>query len=193
MGGYFRYALCSVDVLGELVSAEGHDERTQLAEVAPGETGADEDGIRLTLTASSLTAWQIKDVIAALIVVGLLFGLAQLPFAPQAVKSNLAVIALLCLAPSAVEVLVLNSVRHRHYSLHLYPERLVVSQGWVFRQVVTIPRSSILNLRFRRGPILRRLGLMSVSIMTIADQHKIGPLDAAQTKLIERFVNGDLT
>jgi membrane protein YdbS with pleckstrin-like domain len=141
------------------------------------------------LPASALIAWQIRDSITAVVAAGLLFGLAQLPFVTPSV---LAVACLFALTPSAIEILFLNRARHRRYRLHVYPERLVICQGWAFRHMVTFPLGSILNLRLRQGPVLRRLGLTSVSIVTIADHKTIGPLDAEQVGLIESFVKGDL-
>lgn len=179
------------------MSAEAHDELAYLAEGAHGEADdccerGREQAIRLALPASALTAWQIKDAMAGLTVVGFVLGLARLPFASFVSEFALFVICLLFAAPTALDILVLNPARYRRYSLYLYPQRLVLSQGWVFRQVVTIPRGSVLNLRFRQGPVLRRLGLTSVSVLTIADHQKIGPLDASQVRLVEGFVNGDL-
>jgi membrane protein YdbS with pleckstrin-like domain len=177
--------------------ARHKDGLTHPAEAALGGAESDsrgrEDGTHLTLTAASLIAWQIKDALIALVVLAALFGSAQLPSAPAWVKADLVLICLLCMTPSALEILVLNGIRHRRYSLDVYPERLVVSHGWIYRQVLTIPRSSVLNLSCRQGPVLRMLKLTSVTVLTIADHHKVGPLDATQADLIERFVNGDVS
>ncbi|MDZ4179824.1 MAG: PH domain-containing protein [Coriobacteriia bacterium] len=147
-------------------------------------------GTRLTLVPESLKAWQIKGVLTGLGLAALLVGASWLPFAPELLTANLVLICLLCLAPPALEAVFLDPLRHKHYSLCIHPDRLVISQGVAFRQTIIIPRSSILNMRLRRGPVLRRLGLTGVSILTIADQHRIGPFDAAQTGMVEDFLNG---
>jgi len=172
------------------VSGQAHNECTCLA-AAVSEHGEDaRHGTRLTLVPGSLRVWQIRGVLTGLVVATLLVGASWLPFAPELLTGNLLIICLLCLALSVLEALFLDPIRHKRYSLCIHPERLVISQGVIFRQTTTIPRKSILNMRLRRGPVLRRLGLTGVSILTIADQHRIGPLDAAQTGMIEEFVNG---
>lgn len=172
------------------MSGQTHKECTPLAAAVSAhgkEVGAE---TRLTLVPKALRVWQIKGVLAGLALTALLIGASWLPFAPELLTANLALICLLCLAPPVLEAVFLDPLRHRHYSLCIHPEQLVISQGVWFRQTIIIPRRSILNMRLRRGPVLRRLGLTGVSILTIADQHRIGPFDAAQTGMIEDFVNG---
>lgn len=158
--------------------------------------GVDEDrcsgsALPIKLPAASLLAWQIRDLVGFAVAVAVITGLSRIPaLAGLPLAYHVLVYALL-LTPSAIEMLVLNPRRHRHYALEVRPGQLVISQGSVFRQVITIPRDSVLNLRERRGPVLRRLGLTYVSVLTIADQHRIGPLDSEQSELIRRFVDGD--
>ncbi|MBS3973590.1 MAG: PH domain-containing protein [Actinobacteria bacterium] len=144
----------------------------------------------LTLVHGALRVWQIRGILGGLILVALIVAASWLPFAPELLTSNLAIIFLLCLAPPVLEALFLDPLRHKRYSLRIHRERLVINQGVIFLQKTVIPRSSILNMRLRRGPVLRRMGLTGVSIVTIADHHNIGPFDAAQVEMIEEFMNG---
>lgn len=156
-----------------------------------GEAGASQSPPRLRLARSVLSLSQIWDSLIAVVVLIAIIAFAQLPFAPEFLKSNLAIICLLYAASAIADVLVVTPFTHRRYSLQVFPDRLIIRQGWIFQQVVTIPRRSVLNLRHRRGPVLRRLDLTTVSLLTIVGDQRVGILDPGQVQLIEGFVNGE--
>lgn len=148
---------------------------------------------RITLDRAAFYAWQVRDMVVALGSGGALAVLSLSSGIDHVPKSMLSIAVGLCLGSSLFELGMLNALRFRRYAIEVYHERLMLSRGWVAQEVIVIPRVNVLSLRMRQGPVLRRLGLTTTTLITVADRYHLGPLTEAQRALVQRFVGGDLT
>ncbi len=69
-------------------------------------------------------------------------------------------------------------------SCELYPRRLVIRRGLIFRVEKTIPLTKIQDLTFRDGPILRALDLCKISVETAGQSAGPGMAEADLTGII---------
>lgn len=54
---------------------------------------------------------------------------------------------------------------------------LRIRKGWMFRKSVTVPFNRVQHVDTKQGPLLRRFGLMAVSVHTAVGEHDIEALD----------------
>lgn len=81
-------------------------------------------------------------------------------------------------------VFVLPPIRYARWRYEVSDDFLDIAKGIVWRTRVVIPFIRVQNTDTRQGPILRMLGLASVTVSTAAREHVIPGLDADVAELL---------
>ncbi|MEN0134172.1 MAG: PH domain-containing protein [Rhodococcus sp. (in: high G+C Gram-positive bacteria)] len=85
---------------------------------------------------------------------------------------------------SCVEILFVLPAGVRNFSLRVTDTEVVVRQGALVRRIDRIPMSKITAVRTRTGPILRRFGLASCTILTASAEFSTLPIDDEDGRLL---------
>lgn len=129
--------------------------------------------------------WRISDACSA---IGLFLGLF-LPFfivwciEPYQWFETVVLIEVIAFAVALVLVLfVLPPIRYLRWRYELSEDYLDIAKGIIWRERYIIPFIRVQNTDTRQGPILRALGLSSVTISTAAGSHEIPGLAADEAE-----------
>ena len=128
-------------------------------------------------------AWRISDggvatlvfaLVAAPLVLALVWGAGSWAAVWLGIAiAAYAVALVVCLA-------VLPPIRYARWRYELSPEYLDIACGIIWRQRTIIPFIRVQNTDTRQGPILRALGLASVTVSTASGEHEIPGLSVEE-------------
>ena len=128
-------------------------------------------------------AWRISDGGVAT----LIFVLAAAPLAILLAWGAgawaavwLGVLVVAYLVAMIVCLFVLPPIRYARWRYELTPEYLDIARGIIWRQRTIIPFVRVQNTDTRQGPILRALGLASVTVSTASGEHEIPGLSVEE-------------
>lgn len=124
---------------------------------------SDEPIIRAEFSRKLITYWNLNSVLAFVV------SIIGIPLAP---------IWFFLIGP------ILYRKAFNRLSCELYPRRLVIRRGLIFRVEKTIPLTKIQDMTFRDGPILRALDLCKISVETAGQSAAPGMADADLTGLV---------
>ncbi len=129
--------------------------------------------------------WRLSDTIST---VGIFLG-CFLPFyivwciEPYSWFDVLALIEIVLFAAALVLVLfVLPPIRFMRWRYELSEDYLDIAKGIIWRERYIIPFIRVQNTDTRQGPILRALGLSSVTVSTAAGAHEIPGLASQEAE-----------
>lgn len=87
----------------------------------------------------------------------------------------------ICLGLLAVSLVlftwIIPRVKYARFRYELFQEELEIQSGLIFISNVLVPMVRVQHVEMESGPLLRKFGLASVSVVTAATTHKISGLD----------------
>lgn len=147
-----------------------------------------DDGLGRQLPPAARTVWQLENVIGVVVAVAVALAVFHSPFSSGSWRRFevpvLAVIAVLGL----VEALVVIPLRHRYYRYAFLDDCVVLVRGRVVLRRSVFPLHQVLYVETRQGPVLRRFGLFTMHLGTIAEPHSLGPLPRAVVEELQGAV-----
>ena len=94
------------------------------------------------------------------------------------------IVAILFVALLVLCVVVLPPIRYARWRYELTPDYLDIARGIFWRKRFVIPFIRVQNTDTRQGPLLRMMGLASVTISTAAGSMEIPGLPAADAETL---------
>lgn len=135
-----------------------------------------------------LRVWQVEAVLGGVALAAVAGAVLAAPFTPASWDrwGQVGLGAVLALA--VLEALVVVPRRHRGYRWAVLEDCVVVVQGQVFVRRTVLPVRQVLYVETRRGPLLRRCGLATVHLGSLAEPHAVGPLPLDDAEWVQRAV-----
>ncbi|MFF2300204.1 PH domain-containing protein [Arthrobacter sp. NPDC058127] len=124
----------------------------------------------------AVTVWNITSGCTGLIACVVLLGF-RLVFQDGWLAIVLVVLAVVTVASTVAECLIVNPRRALTFRYGVEPPGLSIAQGRWIRRETFVPRAQILYVRLRRGPVLRNFGLASVHVGVLGREFMVPCLD----------------
>lgn len=137
-----------------------------------------------SLPREALVVWQLENLLGTAAVAAVLVFVSTGPFSPDGWRSWAATLLLLTVVLGSVEGLLVVPRRHAWYRYALRDDCVVVVRGRLWLRETVFPLRQVLYVETRQGPVMRRYGLSTVRLGTIAESHAVGPLP---TRVAEEF------
>ncbi|MBD2870912.1 PH domain-containing protein [Paenibacillus arenilitoris] len=83
---------------------------------------------------------------------------------------------------------IIPKMKHARFLYELFEEELEIQKGLVFLSNVLVPMVRVQHVELESGPMMRKYGLASVSIVTAATTHRISGLKLEEAQQLKRRI-----
>jgi uncharacterized protein len=80
------------------------------------------------------------------------------------------------------------AVKYKRFRYELFEEELEIESGLIFISNVLVPMVRVQHVELGSGPLMRKFGLATVSVVTAATTHKIAGLKREEAEALKRRI-----